>query len=215
MQRLELLPLPLKENCEFFLVNLSDIQQDEVDNAKEIVDDVSLARAERFSFENDRNRLLIVQALLRHKLAKLLNCKPDEVVILRDDFGKPYIEDYPFHFSLSYSHHYAIFAFSPDKLVGVDIEAINPDRVALESPALHDIERAEIKSAEDPVEAFYDYWCAKEALLKAMGTGFTEEKPPLLTRVSRGVFTSEDPETIIYTFVTQHHVVGVSLLELL
>lgn len=191
----------------------SEIQQDEVDSAKEIVDDVSLARAERFSFENDRNRLLIAQALLRQKIGELLNCGPNEVLILRDDFGKPYIEDYPFHFSLSYSHQYAIFAFCPDKFVGVDIEAINPDRVALESPALHDTERAEIKNAEAPVEAFYDYWCAKEALLKAIGTGFTEEKPPLLTQVSRGVFTSEDPDTIIYTFVTHHHVIGVCLLQ--
>ncbi|CCB87884.1 4'-phosphopantetheinyl transferase family protein [Simkania negevensis] len=213
MQRVEPLHLPLKEKCEFFLVNLSNIQQEEVDAASKVVDDISLARAERFSFERDRNRLLIAQAILRQKLGELLNCKPSEVTILRDDFGKPYIEGHLLHFSLSYSHHYALFAFCPDRLIGVDIEAINPDRVVLESPVLHEIEKNQIISGEDPIDSFYDYWCAKEALLKAMGTGFTEEKPPLLTHVSYGVFSSEKPNAIVYTFTTHHHKIGVCLLE--
>jgi len=213
MNRLLPLYLPIKENCSFYLVSLADIQQKEVQEAESYVDEVSLERASRYAFEKDRNKLIIVQATLRFLLGKFLGKTPMEMIILRDDFGKPFIKDNLVHFSLAYSDTYAFMGFSPVNSIGVDIEAINKERVVIDSPVLHDSEKEVIRGAKDTIDAFYEYWCAKEALLKALGTGFTEEKPPLLEQVSNGVFQSEDPSYIIYTHSTHDHKVGVCLLH--
>lgn len=213
MERLEKLILPLKENYQLFIIKLCDIQKEEISASKEIVDDYLLEQIKQFSFEKDQNRRLIVQALLRLKLAEFLNCRPKDIVILRDDFGKPYVKNHSPHFSLSYSNDYALLGLSIDKLLGVDIEEMNPDRVMVTSPILHSIEKKEIQGSEHPVDAFYSFWCAKESLLKALGTGFTENKPPPLTRSSKGFFTLANSNAVIYTHVIYDHKIGVCLLE--
>jgi len=212
MNRLEPLRLPIQGNGSFFLVTLADITQKEVNEAKSYVDEVSLERASRFAFEKDQTKLIIVHAALRYLLGKLLQCHPTEVMILRNAFGKPYVQDHPLYFSLSYSDEYALIGIASDCPIGVDIEALNKERTLIDSPVLHSSEKEEIKNAEDPVDAFYDYWCAKEAVLKAIGIGFTEEKPPLLERVSNGVFKSIDPDATVYTHSIHGYKVGVCIL---
>lgn len=212
MNRLFPQKLSIKENVKFFLVSLKDIQLSEVEEAKAFVDEISLHRASRYAFKKDRDKFIIVQAVLRYLLGKFLDQKPMDVIILRDDFGKPFVAGNPVYFSLSYADDYAFLAVTSGRPLGVDIEAVMGERAIYDSSLLHPSEIEAIEKAEDPVGRFYDYWCAKEALLKALGTGFTEEKPPLLEMVSNGVFQSTDPEAVIYTHLIHNHKISICIL---
>jgi 4'-phosphopantetheinyl transferase len=79
------------------------------------------------------------------------------------------------HFNLTHSHGRALLAVSRAGDVGVDLEAARDgnDIVSLADRFFADVERAAIDAAPLRAEAFFDHWVAKEAVLKACGTGLT------------------------------------------
>jgi len=82
------------------------------------------------------------------------------------------------HFNLSHSHSLALYAFSHATAVGVDIERIGP-MADLESIARNFFtprETAALAALPDAsrLEAFFNCWTRKEAILKATGQGIRE-----------------------------------------
>ncbi|MBM3401868.1 MAG: 4'-phosphopantetheinyl transferase superfamily protein [Bacteroidetes bacterium] len=106
---------------------------------------------------------LSTRVLLRRMMDtdKYIDCKIDSN-------GKPYLNNFPHHISLSHSYDYAAVMISKTKAVGIDIELIK-DKI--ERIAHKFLNKDELDFIQDSnrVEHLYVCWCAKEAIYKLHG----------------------------------------------
>lgn len=145
---------------------------------------VSLSRAERkrasgFARLQDRIRFVATRIALRRLLGQRLGCAPEEVPIVFGAHEKPELAPPKrFHFNLAHSHERGMIAIA-DTPVGVDVEWINTntDWPPLAARVLHPEERAVLDALAEAeaVRGFFTHWARKEAVLKALGTGFYTE----------------------------------------
>jgi len=165
-----------------------------------------LARTARYRYCVDRDRSRAGRGLLRTLLAEYSGTTPAAVAIETDRFGKPRLAGdanaAPIEFNLSGSAHLAIFAFTREAAVGVDIEAFATAPGSAGKPPPRDVrliaerfaadEAALIKSLSeaDATAAFLRIWTCKEACLKCHGTGLQtplDEIPITLLDDTRGL----------------------------
>ena len=119
-------------------------------------------------------------------LAAELGVAPDDVVITRNcercgdsGHGRPVVPGAPLSFSVAHSGGTGLLALAPGagRALGVDIEEVRPRRrlEALAVRVLTPDEYARFRAApvEDRLRVFLRGWTAKEAFLKALGTGIT------------------------------------------
>ena len=134
-------------------------------------------RAAKFHFERDRRRFIVARARLREELAARLGVSARQVEFAYGDNGKPRLANQALQFSVSHCDDVALFAFSHDAEVGVDIEAIRPvreaDAIAVQffSPLEHAGYAA--LAPRDRLLGFFRVWTRKEAYVKALGVGFS------------------------------------------
>lgn len=83
---------------------------------------------------------------------------------------KPYIPGAP-HFNISHSGNRVVCLLSTEGRVGIDIESIHPIAFEDFQTQFTPKEWTAIHSAPEPVTAFYQFWTAKESLIKADGRG--------------------------------------------
>ncbi|MBI1768852.1 MAG: 4'-phosphopantetheinyl transferase superfamily protein [Bacteroidetes bacterium] len=88
--------------------------------------------------------------------------------IRKDGFGKPFLEKYPHHISLSHSFPFVAAQIDHDDPVGIDLEQ---PRNKLLNIAPRIMSPAELKDAGTDVIKHCVYWCAKETMFKIHGTG--------------------------------------------
>lgn len=134
------------------------------------------ARVSRLLLPEKRDLLSASLAERRHLLAGLLGCEPAGLRIAHDDQGKPGLPDYPdISISFSDSEDWNGLALFRDRPVGIDVELVRP---VLWEPMLNML--AEDDEADDirailadraELDTFFRCWTAKEAILKAAGTG--------------------------------------------
>ncbi|MGL4400839.1 MAG: 4'-phosphopantetheinyl transferase family protein [Luteolibacter sp.] len=148
--------------------------------------DDELSRFARFRFREDALHWAACRAGLRRILGAVLQLPPRQVPIILSEFGKPGLAP-PFdsiHFNLSHCTGLAVVAVSIDGPVGIDLEPLDRARDLLEceSTFCHPAEVRELP-VEIPQRAcqLLRIWTAKEAVLKAMGTGLSH--PPEDTRI--------------------------------
>ncbi len=155
-----------------------------------VLDDDERSRAARFLRREDAMRHAATRAALREVLGERLGRPAHELRFVRDHAGRPRVADVvgaqcidsprmdaPLDFNVSHSGGYALIALSSTRRVGVDIEA-RRDRydwraVAKSVFAPREIEHLESLPEDSQGDAFYDAWTAKEALVKALGTGIS------------------------------------------
>ncbi|HEX6431057.1 MAG TPA: 4'-phosphopantetheinyl transferase superfamily protein [Niastella sp.] len=86
---------------------------------------------------------------------------------------KPFLLDGPY-FNISHSGNRVVCLISQEKNVGIDIEYINkefqPDDFKTQFTLS---EWSAIRSSQDPTKKFYEFWTAKESIVKADGRGLT------------------------------------------
>lgn len=85
--------------------------------------------------------------------------------------GKPYVQDSPYHFSITHTrrHAFCVLAKVP---VGIDAEELDREvRLSLADKILSPGERAQFDAAEDKRRAFLTFWVLKEAAAKLTGEG--------------------------------------------
>ncbi len=136
-----------------------------------------LRRAEHLHRTADRERFVIARGTLRLLIAAYLGVAPGAISFQYGQGGKPTLgTSASLQFNLTHSHNVALFAFTLDRRVGIDLEHIssNPDPL----PAIHLLsphERAALQQVtpEEQVAAFYRCWTRKEAYVKARGDGLT------------------------------------------
>lgn len=145
---------------------------------KSVLSEEEKQRADRFYFENDKDRFIIYHACKRIILSNYLKQKPREIIIFLQKNGKPFLKNTPLHFNLSHTKEMAILAVSKDVEIGIDIEKINPstDYLGIAKRFFHVREYQQLlktKDAQMQQQQFFVLWTAKEAILKATGEGIT------------------------------------------
>lgn len=154
---------------------------------RQLLNDEERRRADAFHFETDRQRWTAARAALRIALGRWTGKTPDRVAITVDAQGKPHLahSDASVHFNLSHSGGRALILLAGEGPVGVDIEQTirGNDLIDCATAFLSPAELSETGEIHDhKVRAAHllRIWCAKEAYLKAHGTGLSRS-PDTLT----------------------------------
>lgn len=87
-------------------------------------------------------------------------------------YGRPYVDD-ELDFNISHSGCYVVCAFSVGGSIGIDIEQVRVLDMKDFKRVFHKEEWADIQSAVNRYQVFFDYWTAKESVIKAVGKGMS------------------------------------------
>ena len=158
------------------------------------VNEAQKEKALRYKNEKDQMRSLI-SSYLKNLLSK------EE--ILYKEKGKPYFENGPY-FNISHSGKYVVMAVSNVE-VGIDIEEnIQKDMSSL-IRIFNDAEAKVIKEYSD----FYYLWCAKESLIKCMGSSIAKIKE-IPSLPLNGLKTFKGVDYQVQTFIYDKHIISVT-----
>ena len=163
-------------------------------------------RLRRFRIDRPRREFALCRAALRANLCHLLGCANERLSFGFGEHGKPFAlvagEATSTGFNLSHSAGHGLIAFAAQersrKRIGVDAEVRRPDRDfdGIGERVFGVTERAALAAArgEEKARLFYRLWALKEALIKALGTGFSlnpsrfEVPPAMIRETDSGVF---------------------------
>jgi len=140
------------------------------------------ARVDRLVSGQHRDQRVITYGALRmvlsryeardHRALRFERTPQGKPVLLRQDGG-----DEPVRFNLTHSHGRALIAVARAREVGIDLEKVRAERnvIGLANRFLSLEERSAIEQAapEARPDRFVQLWVAREAALKAIGTGLT------------------------------------------
>jgi len=204
-----------------FYAETRDLNQECSELKKYLSDDEQL-RADRFHFEKDRETYIICHALLRLKLAQCLNVNPLEITYKTGLNNKPGLAGDPVYFNLTHTRNAFAFAVSRDFCVGIDLEDIK-QQIGIHSVAKICFSEKEhnyiFNQGNGERDKFFLLWTRKEALLKALGTGITDNL--LETEVSEPenfidakLLTAADQDTRLTEYFVYSRRIGNSYLSL-
>jgi 4'-phosphopantetheinyl transferase len=149
----------------------------------DVLDVEERRRAARFAFEIHRRRFVAARGVLRKILGLYLSRRPAEIFFETNEYGKPALtktvagDGSRLHFNVSHSEGLALYAFSADVEVGVDVEHVRQD-FATEQIAERFFSPGEVRAfralpTQLRAEAFFHCWARKEAYIKALGKGLS------------------------------------------
>ena len=151
-------------------------------------------RAERFRANEPRRQFVFGRAFLRQLLGACLNVGPATLVFGSHARGKPFLLQPSvggdLRFNLSHSGSMVAIAIARGREVGVDIEFFHRinDWPLLVRRIFSHSEQSELSSLAEPQqqEAFFNGWTRKEAFLKAVGEGLTDDLPSIEVSLAPG-----------------------------
>lgn len=135
-------------------------------------------RAMRIRRQPQQQRFIVGRSLLRQLLGRYLATPGHELEFNYNGMGKPRLplaEREGLSFNLAHSGSLAVYAVARGAAVGVDVEAINPQRKLAEiaqrffTPT--EWQAMALLDDRQQIEAFYRIWTQKEAYVKAHGNG--------------------------------------------
>ncbi len=147
------------------------------------LDERELGRWRRYLFPGPRHRFALCRAALRSLLCDRLGCDNADLTFGESRYGKPLAtvrgKAANISFNVSHSVNHGLIALAKQGRLGIDVEEIVPKRHldGLIEAAMGPQEQAELAAApeSEKLRRFYRYWTCKEALIKALGTGFSTD----------------------------------------
>lgn len=174
---------------ELYLLKLEDL---DAGPGETFLSAEEVQRARRMGDEKTRLSFIAGRMLLRKLLASKMDLSPSRVRIGVDEQGRPFLAEGE-ELSFSLSHSGAFIAIALDTVgrsIGVDIEVSRCDLPALrlakrffEAEAMESVVEAR---EEERVGVFLRFWTAKEAVLKALGTGLRTPLRQVVLRAEPG-----------------------------
>lgn len=157
-----------------------DIAHFDFNKALPLLSDQRRDQALKYRYEQGRKTCAAVYLLLCEGLCQEYGVK-EKPVFEYGEYGKPFLSGYPeIHFNMSHCREAAICVLS-DKPVGVDVESIGRYKESLARYTMNDVEMERIELSENPDVEFIRLWTMKEAVLKQVGTGITDNLKSVLT----------------------------------
>ena len=140
-----------------------------------------ISRANKFRFPIHKRRFIVARGILRQLLGNYLQLSPERIEFEYGDRGKPRlatsVAESSLQFNISHSEEYALYGFTHHHLIGVDLEYLREmkDAVKLAERFFSPREFKFLASLTEKQQrkVFFQLWTAKEAYLKAIGTGLT------------------------------------------
>lgn len=86
--------------------------------------------------------------------------------LTKDEFGKPFVRNFPFQISLSHSYPYVAAVIHREVAVGIDLEQPKEKLIKIAPRVLAS---GELQDAGNDIVKHCIYWCAKESLVKIHG----------------------------------------------
>ena|SRR3990167_4611649 len=146
------------------------------------------AQALRFVFAKDKTRYIQTRGRLRLLCGHCLDKDPAQIEFSYNANGKPYIINSALKFNVSHSHEKALYIFTWNREVGIDVEYMgrHHDLPAIAQRFFSSEEQA-LLAQVDPsnyVKAFYTIWTRKEAYIKAKGVGLSQALDSFAVNIS-------------------------------
>ena len=175
---------------------------DREERAFALLDEHEQARWNRFLVKDAPRRFALCRAALRINLCDRLGCSNRELSFGYLEHGKPFaiVKGVPSgaNFNVSHSGRHGLIGFAKRDGLGVDLEvrASGRDFDGIGSSVYGPWERRVLSAAagSEKEHLFYRFWSLKEALIKALGTGFSlnpscfEVPRPMIEGERSGVF---------------------------
>ena len=154
-------------------------------------------QAQKFKYEQGQRLCVLAYQLLKKGLQQEYGITENPVFVY-NEHGKPSIEGHPeICFNLSHCKEAAICVIS-DQPIGVDVESIREYKESLVNYTMNDEEVSLIKSADNPAAAFIRLWTMKEATMKLIGTGISNDMKSVIDQHTYK-YTTVDRQRYIYT----------------
>ncbi|MBV8802172.1 MAG: 4'-phosphopantetheinyl transferase superfamily protein [Gammaproteobacteria bacterium] len=133
-----------------------------------------LERIARLRFEKHRERFIITRAVLRQILSCYIKTSAEKILFSYTPQGKPYLTLNSIYFNTSHSHDIAVYGFSGNNEIGIDVEKIEPTfniKVAKRFFSKEEYQYLLNAPDREKNKIFYTLWSRKEALVKTIGSG--------------------------------------------
>jgi 4'-phosphopantetheinyl transferase len=164
--------------------NTEALSEDTFHDSMRILSEEERERCDRLRFKEDRRDFVAAHALLRRSLSAYLPRRlPEEWGFETGPRGKPALSRAPvaeevIEFNLSHTRGFVACAISSVR-VGLDVERIHPETKFIEIAEhfFHSEETSTLKtlSPHEAAVRFIELWTLKEALLKGLGIGISEQ----------------------------------------
>ena len=158
-----------------------DLQEKRIEDLKKSLSEDEIIRADRFRYEQDKNRFISARGILRLILADYLSVEPGALRFDYENEGKPRLRSITgkedIQFNLSHSEGLALYVFTRGYEAGVDLERIRnfPEMEQIVEQLFAAGERALFGALPSggKQKTFFNWWTRKEALTKATGKGLS------------------------------------------
>lgn len=158
-------------------MSLDGATADDLGSLERVLTDAERSRFARVLSADGRTTRIAARAAARVVLGSRLGVPPGSVRIEAGDGGKPRIEGArSLAFNVSHTRGLVAVAVADIGDVGVDVEQLrdrNVDRLARRALGNGEAEFVKAAAGDERMRRFYDLWTAKEAWLKARGTGIS------------------------------------------
>lgn len=164
------------------LVNLyyTNVQDWDIDFLKRSLSNDELEKIQQIRHPLTLKQKIVNRALLKSLLMNHYGIKQEDLIFSYNERGKPMLRSHPsLYFNASHANEIVLIGISTSGLIGVDIEWVQKD---LDEDAIAksffstDEYCAYIQYKVSHRKAFYHFWTAKEAVIKALGKGLWEGK---------------------------------------
>ena len=160
-----------------------DVSGQELDTFEAMLEPAELQRARGLP-EATRREFVATRAILRALLGERLEIPAEKVMLRKSENGKLFVSGGVL-FNVAHSKGLAVFAFTHNLEVGVDVELLRPladlDGVVELTFAPSEAEELQSVPAGDRTAAFFACWTRKEAYLKASGNGLGSPRDVAVT----------------------------------
>jgi len=170
----------LKNDIHIWRANV-DLPRKAIESLNRTLSIDEINRAEEYHFDYDRNCFIVRRGVLRTILSHYLSVAPSTLRFCYGRNGKPALasgfgED-NIHFNLAHSNGIALYAFTQDHEIGIDIEQIRKisEMDQIVGNLFSEGENAVFRELPESkkMEAFMNCWVRKEAFVKAIGDGLS------------------------------------------
>lgn len=174
-----------------------DIWDFDLDEALKDISEQRREQALKFKHEQGQRLCVLAYKLLKKGLQQEYGIT-ENPIFEYNEHGKPSIVGHPeIYFNLSHCKEAVVCVIS-DKPVGVDVESIREYKESLVRYTMNDEEIREIEPSENPAATFIRLWTMKEATMKLIGTGISNDMKTVID-TTKYKYTTVERQQYIYT----------------